>query len=52
MFLPMVPGINESNQVDWGGNSLNPLQLAAGNVAGRAISTLGDKIGNTGKTNQ
>jgi len=50
MFLPMVPGINESNQVDWGGNSLNPLQLAAGNVAGRMISTLGDKIGNTGKT--
>ena len=50
MFLPMVPGINESNQVDWGGDSLNPLQLAAGNVAGRMISTLGDKIGNTGKT--
>ena len=37
MFLPMVPGINESNQVDWGGDSLNPLQLAAGNIAANAI---------------
>ena len=37
MFLPMVPGINESNQVDWGGESLNPLQLAAGNIAANAI---------------
>ena len=42
MFLPMVPGINESNQVDWGGNSLNPLQLAAGNVA---MNTIGNEGG-------
>ena len=37
MFLPMVPGINESNQVDWCGESLNPLQLADGNIAANAI---------------
>ena len=58
MFLPMVPGINESNQVDWGGESLNPLQLAAGNIAANAIgagegtfgeraSTFVSDIGNT-----
>ena len=41
MFLPMVPGINESNQVDWGGESLNPLQLAAGNIAMNTIGTKG-----------
>ncbi len=41
MFLPMVPGINESNQVDWGGNSLNPIQLAAGQVAANTIRTPG-----------
>ena len=46
MFLPMVPGISESNQVDWGGESLNPLQLAAGNVAAGMI----DKIGGKDKT--
>jgi hypothetical protein len=41
MFLPMVPGINESNQVDWGGDSLNPIQLAAGQVAANTIRTPG-----------
>ena len=48
MFLPMVPGINESNQVDWGGESLNPIQMAAANIAMRAIGegkgTIGERV--------
>ena len=35
--LPMQPGISESNNVDWGGNSINPLQVAGSQMAGKAI---------------
>ena len=38
MFLPMVPGISESNATDWAGNTLNPLQMAAGQIAANSIS--------------
>lgn len=31
--LPMQPGISDSNSVDWGSDSLNPLQLAGARVA-------------------
>ena len=42
MFLPMVPGISESNAVEWGGNELNPLQMAMGQVAANAITNVGE----------
>ena len=41
MFLPMVPGISESNATDWAGDTINPIQIAAGQVAANAISNLG-----------
>ena len=41
MFLPMVPGISESNATDWAGDTINPIQIAAGQVAAYAISNLG-----------
>ena len=41
MFLPMVPGISESNATDWAGETINPIQIAAGQVAANAISNLG-----------
>lgn len=31
--LPMQPGISDSNSVDWGSDTLNPLQLAGARVA-------------------
>ena len=42
MFLPMVPDISETNGVDWGGNTLNPLQATAGRIAFNAIGRLGN----------
>ena len=50
MFLPMVPGISESNATDWAGNTLNPLQMAAGQIAANSISNLGE--GDFGKAAQ
>ena len=41
MFLPMVPGISESNSAKWGGNELNPLKMAGARVAANAITTAG-----------
>ena len=41
MFLPMVPGISESNSAKWGGNELNPLKMAGARVAANAIDTIG-----------
>ena len=52
MFLPMVPGISEGNSVDWGGERVNPLQLAAGAQAASAIGAFGDKLGGKGKPDQ
>ena len=40
VFLPMVPDIQESNSVDWGSDTLSPIQAAAGQIAAGAISTL------------
>jgi len=37
IFLPMVPGITESNSVGWGEDSLNPIQIAFGQKAGDII---------------
>ena len=41
IFLPMTPGISESNSVGWGSEELNPIQLAFGQVANNAITTAG-----------
>ena len=35
--LPMQPGISESNNVNWGEDSINPLQVAGSQIAGKAI---------------
>jgi hypothetical protein len=40
--LPMQPGISDSNSVDWGSDSLNPIQLALAAAAGTGIKTLGN----------
>ena len=35
--LPMQPGISESNNVNWGEDSINPLQVAGAQIAGKAM---------------
>ena len=35
--LPMQPGIQESNSVNWGADNLNPLQILGANVAMKAM---------------
>jgi hypothetical protein len=39
IYLPMTPGISESNSVGWGSDELNPIQLAFGRAANDAITT-------------
>jgi hypothetical protein len=41
----MVPGIVESNAVEWGGDSLNPVQMAAANLAMQTIAARGGAEG-------
>jgi len=38
--LPMHPGISDSNSVDWGSDSLNPLQLAGARLGAGLIENL------------
>jgi len=38
--LPMQPGISDSNSVDWGADSLNPLQLAGARIGSGLIENL------------
>jgi len=35
--LPMIPSISESNVVAWGEDRINPLQVAAANIAGQTL---------------
>ena len=42
--LPMIPSLSESSQVVWGEDRINPLQVAAANIAGRTIASQTDKI--------
>ena len=37
IFLPMTPGISESNSVGWGSDELNPIQAAFGQAAFNTI---------------
>jgi len=41
IFLPMQPGISDTNGVSWNEDSLNPFQAALGGVAAEAIMTAG-----------
>jgi hypothetical protein len=41
IYLPMTPGISETNSVGWGADQLNPIQLAFGQAANDAITTAG-----------
>ena len=36
--LPMIPSISESSQVAWGEDRINPLQVAAANIAGGVLA--------------
>ena len=50
MFLPMTPDIAENNGVDWGGDTLNPIQAAAGRIAFDAIGNISEApIAGTGQ---
>ena len=46
--LPMQPGISESNNVNWGEDSINPLQVAGANLSGDLIDA-GASFLTTGK---
>ena len=35
--LPMIPSLSESNLVEWGKDRINPLQIAAANIAGQTL---------------
>jgi hypothetical protein len=42
IVLPMQPGISDSNSVDWGSDSLNPLQLLGARIAGGMMGNLSE----------
>ena len=46
VYLPMeASGLQESNNVSWGGESLNALEAAAANIAGKTISGASEGFG-------
>ena len=46
VFLPMeASGLQESNSVGWGGETLNALEAAAANIAGSTVAGAGEGIG-------
>ena len=45
VFLPMQPGLAESDNVNWGGETLNALEAAAANIAGSTIKGAGEGLG-------
>ena len=45
VYLPMQPGLAESNNVNWGGETLNALEAAAANIAGSTIKGAGEGLG-------
>lgn len=50
VFLPMQPGLSESNNVDWGGGTLNAMEAAAFRVAQRGIAGVKDGFQEAAKT--
>ena len=46
VFLPMeASGLQESNSVGWGGDTLNALEAAAANIAGKTVAGAGEGMG-------
>jgi len=46
VFLPMeASGLQESNSVSWGGDTLNALEAAAANIAGKTVAGAGEGMG-------
>ena len=45
VYLPMQPGLAESSNVNWGGETLNALEAAAANIAGSTIKGAGEGLG-------
>lgn len=45
VYLPMQPGLAESNNVNWGGETLNALEAAAANIAGSTIKGASEGLG-------
>ena len=46
VFLPMeASGLQESNSVGWGGETLNALEAAAANIAGKTVAGAGEGMG-------
>ena len=50
VFLPMQPGISDTNGVSWNEDSLNPFQAALGGIAADAIKTVGGGAAAQGAT--
>ena len=44
VYLPMQPGLAESSNVNWGGETLNALEAAAANIAGSTITGAGEGL--------
>ncbi len=42
VILPMQPNLSETNSIDWGGDKMNPVQMAAAGLAMDAINDLGE----------
>ena len=45
VYLPMQPGLAESSNVNWEGETLNALEAAAANIAGSTIKGAGEGLG-------
>ena len=44
VFLPMQPGISESNSIGWGNDNMNAVQIVAARAAADGISALGGSL--------
>ena len=45
VYLPMQPGLAESSNVNWGGETINAIEAAAANIAGSTIKGAGESAG-------
>ncbi len=45
VYLPMQPGLAESSNVNWGGETLNALEAAMANIAGSTVKGAGESFG-------
>ena len=49
VYLPMQPGLAESSNVNWGGETLNALEAAAANIAGSTVKGASKGLVEAGK---